>query len=95
MLTDIVTGSIVMKAEVYCHAYQKPTLVLVLSRTNEFRTFTPYCIKNTFLLPYRLGVKFPRGLLLPVFPTITFCSGGPKSLISRSVPHVTFSHPSS
>lgn len=84
-----------MKAEGYCHVYQRPPLFLVLSRTNKFRTFTPYCIKNTFLLPYSLGVKFPRGLLPPIFPTITFCSGRPIFLISRSVPHVTSSHPSS
>ena len=44
-----------------------------------------FCLKNTFVLPYYLRVRFPRGFLPPVFPIKTFCSD----------PHVLSSHPSS
>jgi hypothetical protein len=74
-----------MNAESYCQAQQRPPLVLVLSRTNQLRTFTPCCRKNPFLLPFYLCVRFPHALLPPFFPIKTFHSGRPIFLISHSV----------
>ena len=82
-----------MASRVYCYeswmllpCSSEAATGFVLSRTNQFRTFTSYFRRNSSLLPYYLCVRFPRGLLPLVFPTKTFYSGRPIFLTSHSVP---------